>query len=104
MKMITNNLRNRLQEFFFTKSFLEDDLENVSKFLGIMHKTQEAMVVWKNIFSGCEKDMAIMEYKLENVPSVLVGELETVMTQFIAFAAKERDSGCAILGDELLNA
>lgn len=59
---------------------------------------------WEKVFSKCEKDIAILEYKLETAPSVPIGELKAVMTRFITFAIGERDNGHPILGENLLNA
>lgn len=92
-----NNLKDKLHEFFFVESFLKEHLENVSSFSSTMHKTQEIVLRWQKFFSKCEKDTTMFEYKLEIAPSVSIGELEAIMTRFIAFAVKERDNGRPIL-------
>lgn len=52
--------------------------------------------------SKCEEDISLLEFKLETVPSVSVGELEAVGARFIAFTINEWDDGRPIFDMNLL--
>lgn len=64
----------------------------------------EVVSRWKKDFSKYEKDIAMLEFELEILSSVSIGELEVVVTKFVAFTIKERDNGHPILDENLLNA
>lgn len=82
------------------ESFSKGHLENVSLFSSMIRRTQEAVPSWEKFFPKYEDDISLLEFKLENVPSVSIGELEVVITRFIAFGINERDNGRLFFGRE----
>lgn len=97
-----NSLKSQLHDFFFVGLFPKEHFANVSSFSGIMKKTQEVMIEWESFFSRSEEKIALMEFNIENVPSVSIGELEAVVSRFIAYAINERDNGRPFLDESLL--
>lgn len=97
-----NFLRDRLHEYFFVESFSKAHLENVSLFSSTMWRTQELVAEWEKFFSTCEEEIALMEFRMESVPSVSVGELMVVVARFVAYAINECDNGHLFLDEKLL--
>lgn len=97
-----NSLKSQLHDFFFVGSFPKEHFANVSSFSDMMKKTQEAMEDWEGFFSRSEEEIALMEFNIENVPSISIRELEAVIGRFITYAINERDNGCPFLDESLL--
>lgn len=100
--VMVNSLKSQLHEFFFVGSFSKEHFQNVSSFSNTMKKAQEMIVEWKNCFFRSEEEITLMEFDIESVPSVSVGELEVVIGKFIAYAINERDKGRPFLDEKLL--
>lgn len=96
-----NYQRDRLHEFFFVESFSKAHLENVSLFSST-RTTKEMAAEWEKFLSKSEEEISLMEFTMESVPSVSIGELEVVVAKFIAYAINDRDNGHPFLDEDLL--